>query len=591
MQINVSYDASVANAPSGFVAAIQQVVSLYESLFTNNVTINIDVGWGEVRGTPISSNAAESRSNFFNTDYATVRGALINNAQSSVQLEADNTLPSVAQAQFGTGTSIGLTTANAKALGLIDPQGAAVDGYIGFNSSLAWSFDPNSTPVGERDFMAAAEHEISEVMGRASSAGRAQPGNNPTWRPMDFFRFDGQGQRDLSAGAPNSGSTAYFSIDNGQTSLGTWNNDPANGDLGDWQYRNGPGPNGNDAFGSSGPGRTDPLTLSDLTLMNVIGWNTAQDPATTVPNGVLDWVASGQSAHGMTVLSGGRQEVAGTASNTVLAGGSQQIDGGGLALATKVEGGGTEYVDFGATARGTTIEAGGTVNVDAGVTSGAVIDGGGEDVRGSYSLLVVGGRVIEGVARQSTINSGSEIIETGGNAVATTIGNGTLEVLSGGGLTSLELTFFGLTPAGPTPQEKYLPSVTFAAGGTGTLRLDDSVDLLKPDAAFAPGIHQPAGRPSTGLVPNVVTVAGFGGSDRIDFSDIGDGSHTAVGFVEAADRAYGTLSISDGTHLSQLLLIGQYTAASFAATSDGHGGTLITDPPIQGLSMVAPAHA
>ena len=304
-----------------------------------------------------------------------------------------------------------------------------------------------------------------------------------------------------SGSAPNSGSTAYFSIDNGQTSLGTWNNDPANGDLGDWQYRNGPGPNGNDAFGSSGPGRTDPLTLSDLTLMNVIGWNTAQDPATTVPNGVLDWVASGQSAHGMTVLSGGRQEVAGTASNTVLAGGSQQIDGGGLALATKVEGGGTEYVDFGATARGTTIEAGGTVNVDAGVTSGAVIDGGGEDVRGSYSLLVVGGRVIEGVARQSTINSGSEIIETGGNAVATTIGNGTLEVLSGGGLTSLELTFIGLTPAGPTPQEKYLPSVTFAAGGTGTLRLDDSVDLLKPDAAFAPGIHQPAGRPSTGSFP------------------------------------------------------------------------------------------
>ncbi|MCC8980641.1 hypothetical protein, partial [Bradyrhizobium acaciae] len=40
----------------------------------------------------------------------------------------------------------------------------------------------------------------------------------------------------------------------------------------------------------------------------------------------------------------------------------------------------------------------------------------------------------------------------------------------------------------------------------------------------------------------------------------------------------GTLSVSDGTHMAQIALLGQYAANSFVATGDGHGGTLITEP-------------
>jgi hypothetical protein len=40
------------------------------------------------------------------------------------------------------------------------------------------------------------------------------------------------------------------------------------------------------------------------------------------------------------------------------------------------------------------------------------------------------------------------------------------------------------------------------------------------------------------------------------------------------------LTVSDGTHTANLLLLGQYVAAQFAMSSDGHGGTLITDPPL-----------
>jgi hypothetical protein len=42
----------------------------------------------------------------------------------------------------------------------------------------------------------------------------------------------------------------------------------------------------------------------------------------------------------------------------------------------------------------------------------------------------------------------------------------------------------------------------------------------------------------------------------------------------------GTLTVSDGTHTTNLTLLGQYATAQFNLTSDGHGGTLVTDPPL-----------
>jgi hypothetical protein len=44
-------------------------------------------------------------------------------------------------------------------------------------------------------------------------------------------------------------------------------------------------------------------------------------------------------------------------------------------------------------------------------------------------------------------------------------------------------------------------------------------------------------------------------------------------------NAGGTLAVSSGAAVETLTLLGQYTAANFSATSDGFGGTLVTDPP------------
>ena len=57
MNINLIYDSSTTNAPAGFAAAMNYVVNFFDTVFTNPVTINIAVGWGEIAGQPLSCGA------------------------------------------------------------------------------------------------------------------------------------------------------------------------------------------------------------------------------------------------------------------------------------------------------------------------------------------------------------------------------------------------------------------------------------------------------------------------------------------------------------------------------------------------------
>jgi hypothetical protein len=74
-------------------------------------------------------------------------------------------------------------------------------------------------------------------------------------------------------------------------------------------------------------------------------------------------------------------------------------------------------------------------------------------------------------------------------------------------------------------------------------------------------------------------VAGIAPSNHIDLADISFGANTTLGYTPNDSNSGGVLTASDGTHVAKIALLGQYAAASFAMASDGHGGTLITDPP------------
>ena len=51
---------------------------------------------------------------------------------------------------------------------------------------------------------------------------------------------------------------------------------------------------------------------------------------------------------------------------------------------------------------------------------------------------------------------------------------------------------------------------------------------------------------------------------------------TSLAWAANADHTGGTLTVDDGFQSANLTLLGNYTAASFAFASDGHGGTLVT---------------
>ncbi|WP_291736527.1 hypothetical protein, partial [Bradyrhizobium sp.] len=54
----------------------------------------------------------------------------------------------------------------------------------------------------------------------------------------------------------------------------------------------------------------------------------------------------------------------------------------------------------------------------------------------------------------------------------------------------------------------------------------------------------------------------------------------------------GTLTVTDGTVTASVALLGNYMASTFTASSDGHGGTLVVDPPATQVSQLAqPQHA
>src|ERR1039458_9139273 len=264
MQINVTLDQSVGSLPTGFVSAVNYVVNYFDTLFTNNTTININVGYGEVGGSALGGNAlGSSIPDYVGESYNSLKSALL--AQNA---PGASTLPSTAPLAG----SLYMAQAEAQALGLASNNGSPA-GYVGFSNTVAWDYTTAAPSAGQYYLIGTIEHEITEVMGRISLIDY-QPN---FYGPMDLYRYSSPGVRSVAVGG--SGSTAYFSINNGTTNLATWNNNSSNGDLGDW-YPSGPAPGGKDALNDySSSGVINTFSATDITNMQALGWTVASGAA------------------------------------------------------------------------------------------------------------------------------------------------------------------------------------------------------------------------------------------------------------------------------------------------------------------------
>lgn len=244
---------------------------------------------------------------------------------------------------------------------------------------------------------------------------------------------------------------------------------------------------------------------------------------TTIHGGEQDVYSGGTAIN--TTMDGGSQAVYGTVTQTIIGNGAIQYLHGTASLTT-VNAGSQQNVYADGFAAGTTINAGG-YQLDWGAASGTIVNGGEQYVFGS--------------AIGTTVLAGVQHVQSGGSADDTTIGAGALAYVHAGGT---------------------IDDVVFA-GGNASLVLDQASSF-------------------TG------TISGWQDHDSVVLGDIlfSDGI-TSLAYAANGDNSGGTLTVSDGTHTATLNLLGQYSAADFALSSDGHGGTLISDPGVVQQSQLA----
>jgi hypothetical protein len=266
---NLSFDASTSSAPGGFFTAFNSAVRFLENQYTDPITINLKVGWGEINNNPLNpGNLGQSstrQQGFFT--YSTVKTALINDAKTTIDATAIANLPSTFPG--GSGSIFVMSNAEAKALGLLAGNAAANDGSVGFDSAATYTFDPNNRAVASAfDFVGLAEHELTEVMGRY---GLGQNGAaSGRFSPLDLFRCTSPGVLDTT---PANG--AYFSINGGSTVINTFNG-TGGGDLSDWSGATLDSFNHNLTIG-----KELDVTRGDIVEMDAIGFDVATpEPAT-----------------------------------------------------------------------------------------------------------------------------------------------------------------------------------------------------------------------------------------------------------------------------------------------------------------------
>ena len=247
LRINLIYDASALAAPQSFRDSIQTAANELEAAIYNDITVNIAVGYGEIKGIPITDGSSQgTQAAGIFVSYSDLRAQLAADETSATDITAVNSLPDAASVNGS--TEVGVYTAQEKALGYLAGNDPGVDGYVGFATSF-----PTSDLVG------AALHEITHSMGRYNDESL-----------MALYRFSSPGVRVLDGSAPGSGT--YFSLDGGATHLADFG---VTGDTSDWLNPPASNLTPNDPFDQIGPSQPT-LTAADLQMLDVLGYDVTQ---------------------------------------------------------------------------------------------------------------------------------------------------------------------------------------------------------------------------------------------------------------------------------------------------------------------------
>jgi len=330
---------------SGAYYGFNAAAKYWSSVLTTSgapVTINFNVDFGHLGPNILGS----TRSSYTSKLAVNVENRI--NARANGLVDSGKLLPTLGTGDFGAGTAlsvytpgytdqvkrtgidnatkvydtdggfnnsvIGLTTANAKALGYAFAPNT-VDATIQFSKDFKFDFNPrNGITAGQSDFLAVAIHEFGHALGFVSGVddydvlgtggplanvpvladgtlGKNYDANNDWFgTTLDLFRYSAPGVLDWTTNT-----ASYFSLDGGKTayqgglfSTGTYTGD--SWQASHWKAPQVTLPDGSQVFSCRQPklgimnpyicnGRPGIVTALDLAAQDAIGWNIASNAA------------------------------------------------------------------------------------------------------------------------------------------------------------------------------------------------------------------------------------------------------------------------------------------------------------------------
>lgn len=281
--------------------------AIWSSLFTDDITINLDVGTAmldpNVLAQAGSTRVTTSYGGFLtqltadatSASDAQAVGSLIPGADFDMLLNRTSNNPNGAGSATAyldadgdaNNTTIRLTSANAKALGY--NVVVAADATITFSNQFSWDYDTSDgVTAGSFDFVGIAVHEIGHSLGFISGVDildiNSPPVNGPfsdelfTFvAPLDLFRYSAESTALNVIDWTASTTDKYFSLDRGQTAIASFS---GGRNFGDGQQAS----HWKDELGigimdpTAARGELLAITANDLQAFDVIGWNVAAIP-------------------------------------------------------------------------------------------------------------------------------------------------------------------------------------------------------------------------------------------------------------------------------------------------------------------------